>query len=149
MIYHNGKPVTEVILHTAATPGDWYKGKTVEQMRNAIDDWHKARGWSGIGYHRVFAPDGSMAVGRSIYKIGAHVKGHNTGTIGLCMIPVHTHAGITKFEDYFTEEQRHSVIEYIKELNKLTPISKVTGHNQYANKECPGFYVVSKDWMQW
>lgn len=147
MIYHRKTPVTEVILHTSATPGDWWKDKAVEEMVEEITRWHKARRFRTIGYHRVFHPNGTMGVGRSINETGAHVSGRNTGTIGLCMIPVKTHAGITRFEDYFTEAQREAVKEYIADLAKLTSIQKVTGHNQYANKECPGFHVVSEDWL--
>lgn len=113
MIYHGRTPVTEVILHTSATPGGWAKGKTAKDVVEAITSWHKDRGFRTIGYHRVFMPDGEIGVGRSIYEIGAHVAGHNTGTIGLCMVPVNTHKGITKFEDYFTEDQRVAVVDYI------------------------------------
>lgn len=45
MIYQ-GKakyPVREVILHTAATAGTWWRGKTVEQMRDEIDEWKLPR----------------------------------------------------------------------------------------------------------
>lgn len=139
--------VHEAILHTSATPGDWWKGKTVEHMRDEIDQWHRARGWRKVGYHRIFAPDGSIAVGRSLWEIGAHVKERNRGTVGLCMIPVRTHNGIRKFEDYFTEDQRKAVKAYLKELGDLTDLKWVTGHNDYAPKECPGFKVRTEDWL--
>ena len=148
MILQNSKyPVREVILHTAATPGNWWKGKSVDQMVKEIDGWHRQRGFNGIGYHRVFAPDGSMGVGRSIYTMGAHVKERNRGTVGLCMIPIETHKGIKTFDDYFTDAQRRAVRSYIADLAKLTEIKWVTGHNDYANKECPGFKVVSSEWL--
>ena len=148
-IMQDGHRVREVILHTSATPGDWRKGKTVEQMRDESDRWHKGNGWKGIGYHRVIAPDGSMAVGRSLYDMGAHVAGHNAGTIGICLIPSATHNGITRFEDYFTDAQRASLKAYLVELQELAggDIQKITGHNAYANKECPGFKVRSGDWL--
>lgn len=148
MIYHGSTPVTEVILHTAATPGDWWKGKTVEMVIQEIDRWHRARGFKMIGYHRVFMPNGDMGMGRSIYQMGAHVAGRNRGTIGLCMIPIKTHDGVTKFEDYFTEYQRAAVLDYIEALGELTDIKKVSGHNDYAPKECPGFKVKSGDWLR-
>ncbi|WP_226782220.1 N-acetylmuramoyl-L-alanine amidase [Oceaniglobus trochenteri] len=151
MIYQ-GKaryPVHEVILHTSATPGDWWKGKTPWEMRQAIWEWHvHDNGWSDIGYHRVVPPQGGVVTGRSIYRVGAHVKERNRGTIGICMIPVRTHAGIKTFEDYFTPEQRESVRSYIADLRTLTDITKVSGHNDYANKECPGFKVRSEDWLK-
>jgi len=142
--------IREVILHTSATPGDWSKGKTVEQMRDEIRGWHKAQGWRDIGYHRVVAPDGSIAIGRSIHEIGAHVRERNRGTIGICMVPVRTHAGVKTFETYFTPEQRKAVRNYLAELQDYAggDIAWVTGHNDYTNqKECPGFKVRTEDWL--
>lgn len=146
MIYHGTTPVTEVILHTAATPGNWYVGKTLDDIIKDIDSWHKQRGWRGIGYHRVIDPSGQIGIGRSLYEVGAHVKGHNTGSIGICLIPVRTHNGIKTFDDYFTREQKIALKTYLKDLGKLTEIKKVSGHNEYSPKECPGFYVKTEDW---
>ncbi len=42
-----------------------------------IDQWHKERGWDGIGYHYVIRKDGTIEKGRSISKKGAHAKGRN------------------------------------------------------------------------
>jgi len=147
MIYHGSTPVNEVVLHTAATPGEWHQGKSVDQMVEEINSWHLDLGWQGIGYHRVIAPNGDIGVGRSLYEVGAHVGGHNTGTIGICLIPVATHNGIKTFHTYFTKKQAESLRAYLKELNELTYIEKVTGHNQYSNKECPGFRVRTEDWL--
>jgi len=150
MIYQ-GKarhPVTEVILHTSATSGTWWRGKSVEDMRDEIRRWHvQDNKWSDIGYHRVFAPDGTMATGRSLWTVGAHVVGHNSGTIGLCMVPVATITKMGRLEDFYTPQQIAAVKSYIKELAALTKITKVSGHNQYANKLCPGFRVETKDWL--
>lgn len=150
MIYQ-GKaryPVTEVILHTTATSSKWWRGKTADEMADQVRQWHKDRGWRDIGYHRLFAPDGTIAIGRSIYEIGAHTRNRNRGTIGLAMVNVNAHKGITRFEDYFTEDQRAAVKAYIAELGTLTDIKVVSGHNDYTNaKECPGFKVQSSDWL--
>jgi len=152
MIYHTyeGKkyPVNEVILHTSATPAKWATGKDIKRIVAEIDSWHKARGWSGIGYHRVFDPFGNAGIGRSLWDIGAHVSGHNIGTIGICLIPsVKDHNGIREFDDYFTEAQRVALKKYIKELQEYTTITKVSGHNEYSSKECPGFLVKDSDWL--
>lgn len=149
MIYQGNRryPVNEICLHTTATAGDWWVGKTVTQMRDEVRLWHmKDNGWRDIGYHRLFAPDGKRAVGRSIYEIGAGVMGHNRGVIHLVMVPVNAHKGITRFEDYFTEAQRDAVRSYIAEVRTMTKIDKITGHNDYASKECPGFKVKWEDW---
>lgn len=145
MIKQKGTEVTEVILHTSATPGRWYKGKTAAEMRDEIRGWHvNDRKWSDIGYHYVVAPSGDVAHGRPVHRQGAHVRGKNLGTIGICMIPVKTIRVMGKFEDFYTEEQRVAVKELIK---GLPGIKKVTGHNQYAAKLCPGFLVNSEDWL--
>ncbi len=146
-IWQEGYPITEVILHTSATSSTWHIGKTVEEMRDEIREWHLDNGWRDIGYHYVVAPDGSVAMGRALNVRGAHVGGHNNGTVGICMIPVNDHNGITRFEDYFTEEQRESVVGLVSAIGEVTRLSKVTGHNDYANKECPGFKVESSRWM--
>lgn len=150
MIYQGRKkyPVTEVILHTSATPGSWQRGKTANEMRDEITRWHvEGNRWRDIGYHRVVAPDGSIATGRSLWEIGAHVGGHNSGTVGICMIPVNTVTKIGVVEDWYTTAQVYSVKMYLRELMKLTNITKVSGHNDYANKLCPGFRVRTEDWI--
>lgn len=141
--------VKEIILHTSATSSQWWQGKTVDEMRDEIRRWHvEGNGWSDIGYHRVFAPDGSMALGRSLWRIGAHVMERNRGTIGICMIPSMAHDGIKTFDDYFTDAQRQAVKAYIEEVQRdFGGIQWVTGHNDYAPKECPGFKVKTEDWL--
>lgn len=56
-----------------------------------IDEWHRQRGWmsdSGIscGYHYVIRRDGRIEKGRPDHERGAHVKGHNTGSLGICWV---------------------------------------------------------------
>jgi peptidoglycan hydrolase-like protein with peptidoglycan-binding domain len=73
------RPITEIIVHCTATP----EGKhfTVDDVRA----WHKARGWSDIGYHYLVYPDGRVMLGRPVGQVGSHVAGHNTGTIGVLL----------------------------------------------------------------
>lgn len=141
--------VHTVWLHTSATPGDWQSGKTVEQMRDEIKKWHtRDRGWSDIGYHFVIAPDGSIAVGRDVNKTGAHVKGHNTGSIGLCMIPVKTITTMaTGPEAFYTPECIAATKALIAKIAEKQPIKQVRGHNSAANKLCPGWRVDSAKWL--
>ena len=68
--------ISLLVWHCSATP----EGRPVSV--ETIRQWHKARGWSDIGYHYVVHLDGKVEEGRPISKIGAHVKGHNTGSVG-------------------------------------------------------------------
>lgn len=128
------RPIKELIWHCAAT----MEGKdfTVEDIRS----WHKQRGWSDIGYHYVVYRDGRIMLGRPIGQIGSHVEGHNTGTIGACYVGGLSADG-TKPKDTRTPEQRASMLWLTEQLVKKFPIKAVTGHNQYASKACPSFYV--------
>ena len=48
------------------------------------------------------------------------------------------------FDDYFTAEQRAAVRSLIR---SLPGIERVSGHNDYAARLCPGFKVQSNDWL--
>lgn len=126
------RPINEIIIHCTATP----EGRTVTVAE--IDAWHKARGWSGIGYHRVIGLDGERWIGRPIEKIGAHVSGHNTGTVGVVYVGGVAKDGTTP-KDTRTEAQKASLIAEIVELRDRFGIKKISGHNEYAAKACPSF----------
>ncbi|MEP2782148.1 MAG: N-acetylmuramoyl-L-alanine amidase [Pseudoruegeria sp.] len=147
MIYQgrNKYAVREAIIHCSATPKSWANGKSIDQMVSDIRGWHKERGWRDIGYHRIIAPNGDVGVGRSLWDIGAHVRGRNRGTVGICLIGPGEPVG--KFEDHFTVAQKIALKSYLKELRKLTDLIKVSGHNDYAAKACPGFKVETAEWL--
>lgn len=74
------RKITELILHCSATP----EGK--DFSTTDIDRWHKARGFKMIGYHYVIRLDGTIEQGRPLEMTGAHCKGHNAHSIGICYI---------------------------------------------------------------
>ena len=76
------RKISKISVHCSATAEG--KDFTVED----IDRWHRQRGLNGIGYHFVIYRDGSIHAGRSKRQIGAHCKGHNTISIGICYIAV-------------------------------------------------------------
>ncbi len=136
------RPIDEIIIHCSATRPTWWSGRTINQKIAEIRRWHvNDRGWKDIGYHYVIDRDGTVGTGRPIDQIGAHVQGHNTGTIGVCLIGGHGAAATDKFEDHFTPEQAASLSSLIYKLRPYYGIYKITGHNDYANKGCPGFKV--------
>lgn len=125
------RQITEIIIHCSATPiGRDY---TVED----IDKWHKAKGWKGIGYHYVIYLDGSVHKGRPEEEIGAHCKGHNSNSIGICYI-----GGLDEFgepEDTRTDKQKEALIVLLKALKAKYPDATIHGHREFAAKACPCF----------
>ncbi|GLK86699.1 peptidoglycan recognition protein family protein [Ancylobacter defluvii] len=129
------RPISEIIVHCTATPEG--KDYTVADIRA----WHKDRGFSDIGYHYVVYRDGRVMVGRPVGQVGAHVAGHNTGTIGISYVGGVAADGKTA-KDTRTAAQRASLLWLVQQLAAKHPgIRKVTGHNQYAAKACPSFDV--------
>ena len=119
----------EIIIHCAATPNG--KNFTAKD----IHDWHLERGWSGIGYHYVIRVDGVLEVGRPEYWVGAHAKGHNTGTIGICLIGT----------DEYSLDQWSILKKLLTKLSAKYINAKIIGHNEISSKTCPGFDV--QEWL--
>ena len=135
-------PVTEIILHCADTRPDWMAGRPLPEKVTEVRRWHvQQRGWRDIGYHWVIDRDGKVAPGRPETEIGAHVEGHNRGTIRIWLLGAYGASADDPFEKNFTAAQRAAVTKLIAEFNGRTAIRKVSGHNEYAVKACPGFRV--------
>lgn len=140
------RKINELIIHCTATRPEWLEGHSADEKRDQIDTWHLARGWDGFGYHMLFDRDGAVSVGRSVNKIGAHTKGHNRNSIGIVLVGGYQSLATDKFSDHYTKEQDATLRQVIKEWTDANPdITLISGHNEYANKGCPGFNV--SDWM--
>ena len=135
-------PVTEIILHCADTRPEWMAGHPLVEKVAEIRRWHvQQRGWRDIGYHWVIDRDGAVAPGRRETEIGAHVERHNRGTIGICLLGGYGASADNLFAKNFTAAQTATVKQLIAEIKGRTAIRKVSGHNDYAAKACPGFRV--------
>lgn len=133
--------VEEIIIHTSATRPLWMSGSTLAAKVAEIRSWHRANGWNDIGYHWIIDRDGAYMVGRAETTVGAHTIGKNTGTIGVCLLGGHGSAETDQFFDNYTFEQQEALLLLIEAIRSRTPIKKVSGHNEYAAKACPGFSV--------
>lgn len=126
------REINEIIIHCSATK----EGK--EFTVQDINRWHIREGYNGIGYHYVIYLDGTIAKGRSVDRIGAHTKGHNEKSIGICYI-----GGLdedARPKDTRTKKQKDALKQLISDLLAEYPtITKISGHRQYAAKACPCF----------
>ena len=132
------KDVKKIIVHCSAT-------REGDDSINAevIDRWHKKRGWKGIGYHFVILIDGLIETGRMIDKCGAHTKGMNCKSIGVCYIggveSERNDKGKYSAKDTRTPEQIATLLELLRLLKKIYPDAKIHGHRDFAAKACPSF----------
>jgi hypothetical protein len=145
MIKHGNKVVDTIFVHCAATRADWYAGRSLADKVAEITRWHLDRKFKTIGYHYVIDRDGKVAKGRPDNVVGQHVAGHNTGSIGICLIGGHGSNENDPFEKNYTPEQADALRDLIEDIKTRTPIKAVRGHNEVAAKACPGFNV--KRWL--
>lgn len=129
------RKINKIIIHCSATR----EGQDISV--DTIRDWHvKGRGWSDIGYHYVIDLNGVVHAGRPIEKVGAHCKGHNTGSIGICYVGGVEQDGKTP-KDTRTEKQKQAMDNLVFVLSNIFYFSTVHGHNEFASKACPSFDV--------
>lgn len=135
--------ITKIIIHCAATPN----GRHFSAQQ--IDAWHAERGFQRqvddigghepalrhIGYHFVVYTNGAIANGRHPLEVGAHTQGHNSESIGVCLIGTNA----------FTRQQWRALKANIEALLKQYPGATVHGHREFSAKECPGFDA--RDWL--
>lgn len=96
-----------------------------------IHRWHKQNGWSGAGYHFLVRKDGSIYRLRPEWAVGAHAKGSNSDSIGIC------------FEgSYMTETMPQAQInagrELLSWLKGKYGFDKVQAHRDVCQTNCPG-----------
>ena len=128
------RTITEIIVHCSATPEG--KDYTVADIRR----WHKAQGWSDIGYHYVIYRNGHIEPGRDVDLIGAHCVNHNAKSIGICYIGGVTNDGKQKAKDTRTLAQKAALLNLLSDLRRLYPEAKIYGHHDFEpKKECPSF----------
>lgn len=125
--------INKIIIHCSAT-------KPTQDIGAAeIDMWHKKQGWDEIGYHFVIRRNGETEKGRDIEIAGAHCKGQNKNSIGICLAGGIDENGRAK--NNFTEKQFQSLRNLAAKLKKEYPNAAIHGHNEFANKACPCFDV--------
>ena len=126
------REINKIIVHCSATR----EGENFEVAE--IRKWHLARGFSDIGYHFYIDLYGEIHKGRDIRKIGAHCKGHNRNSIGICYCGGVEADGKTP-KDTRYDCQKESLIAVLRTLKAMYPNAVIHSHNDFANKACPSF----------
>jgi N-acetylmuramoyl-L-alanine amidase len=92
--------------------------------------YHLSKGWSDIGYHFYIEKDGTVFFGRPLERNGAHVRGFNSDTLGICCEGGLNEKGIP--EDTMNELQKLSVEGLLLALKKGNSKMEVKGHRDYS-----------------
>lgn len=91
------------------------------------------KGWSDVGYHYFIQKDGTIEKGRPLHIPGAHVRGHNKNSIGVCFSG---ESGIpTK-----AQKQSWQILKNELLTNLGLDESQIFPHNHFdSSKTCPNF----------
>ena len=124
--------INKIIVHCSATP----EGRDVSV--DTIRKWHvEDNGWSDIGYHWIIPLSGSIEKGRPESKSGAHAKGFNKNSVGVCYI-----GGVDKDlnpKDTRTKGQKETLKCLLEDLKDRYPNAEIIGHRNVSSKACPSF----------
>jgi len=135
------RKIEQIIIH--CSDSKW--GSAAE-----IRKWHLERAFDDIGYHFVISNgrikpdlfitsiDGSVETGRLVETPGAHARGENQNSIGICLIG----------KSRFTDSQLHSLLALLDDLCGQYCINykNIKGHYETQSgikqgKSCPNFNV--------
>lgn len=128
------KTTDMIVIHCSATP------PTMNVDVKDIRRWHINNGWADVGYHFVIKRDGEIQNGRDINEVGAHVAGHNSHTVGVCLVGGTDARG--RAECSFTDAQWASLRQVIHKINGIYGELRLRGHHDlFRGKDCPSFNV--------
>ena len=128
------------VIHCSATK------EGINYNVDTIRTWHLARKFSDIGYHFLVHLDGTIERGRPWDKPGAHAKGYNTNSVGICYV-----GGLDKKKkpkDTRTIPQVHALRAVIGVLRAQFPKIDIVGHRDLS-VDLDGDGVISKsEWLK-
>lgn len=141
VVWKTIQEVKFLVVHCSATRAALDIGK------KEIDQWHRQQGWLEIGYHFVIRRNGNVETGRPVDRPGAHARGFNHLSLGICMVGGVAANG-KDAENNFTPEQFASLTKLLHELKQKSPNAEVLGHRDLPNvhKACPSFDV--REWWK-
>lgn len=146
------RKINLIVIHCSATRAD--RCFTEHDVTAA----HRCRGFKECGYHFYIRKNGDIKTMRPIERIGAHVRGFNAASIGICYeggLDEHGRPADTR-----TEWQRHSLRVLARVLMIDYPGCRLCGHRDLSPdlnrngeiepeewiKACPCFDVVKEEW---
>ena len=121
-----------IVIHCSATRSD---------RRFSVEDLiacHDAR-FGFTGYHYYITKDGTTYQTRHEQLVGAHARGYNQRSIGICYEGGLTPEG--EYDDTRTARQKVALKRLLKELRKRYPQAHILGHRDlpHVSKACPCF----------
>lgn len=113
-----------IILHCSATRSNM--SYTVQQLERD----HRARGFRTVGYHYYIYRSGQVVQCRSLNECGAHTRGYNHCSIGICYEGGLSPQGVAT--DTRTQAQKEALLQLLKQLKQRFPHAVILGHRDLS-----------------
>ncbi|TNG92271.1 N-acetylmuramoyl-L-alanine amidase [Pasteurellaceae bacterium USgator11] len=153
-------PTNKIVIHCSATQNGKSLRTKSQTAAQRIDDWHAKRGFKRaaksaslfnphlqhVGYHFVIDTDGTVETGRQVGETGAHVKGHNLHSVGICLV-----GGITidgKNFGRYTTKQWQSLHLLLRQLEAKYPNANIFGHRDLSPDTNNNGKVDKWEWLK-
>lgn len=129
--------ISQIVVHCSGTRCNRTFSKAQLRYEHVI-----VNGWSDIGYHFYILRDGTVETCRPVVRAGAHAKGYNAHSIGICYEGGLDERG--KSADTRTDAQKKALRTLVDRLCRQYPsIKSIVGHRDLpgVKKDCPCFDV--------
>lgn len=118
------RKIDMIVIHCSATRAD------VPLSPRQLDEMHRQRGFDGCGYHYYVRRDGEICTMRPVDRPGAHAKGYNQHSIGVC-----NEGGLDEQgrpADTRTELQKRSLRVLVRVLAMDFQTRRIVGHRDLS-----------------
>lgn len=132
--------ISLVVIHCSGTR--YCDRYTPEQLRAD----HLRRGFSDAGYHYYITREGVLYEMRPVDQVGAHVRGYNQFSIGVCY-----EGGLDKYyqpRDTRTSAQRQMLEQLVRRLQAMYPEVIVVGHRDLSPDRNGDGVVTREEWVK-
>lgn len=132
--------INRIVIHCSATK-ETQQYEPAQMLRD-----HKARGFTTYGYHYYVRRTGAIVPLRPEEQPGAHAKGFNAHSIGVCY-----EGGLSAFgkaKDTRTDPQRAAMHELVDSLLRKYPGSMVVGHRDLSPDIDGDGIVEPNEWIK-
>ena len=118
------RKIDMIVIHCSATRAD------VPLSPRQLEEMHRQRGFDGCGYHYYVRRDGEICTMRPVDRPGAHAKGYNRHSIGVCYEGGLDEQG--RPADTRTELQKRSLRVLVRVLAMDFQTRRIVGHRDLS-----------------
>ena len=129
-----------IVIHCSATRADR------DFTEADLDVCHRRRGFNGTGYHYYIRKSGVTVATRPETSVGAHVRGYNAHSIGICY-----EGGLDAKGrpcDTRTVAQRDAMAALLIDLLRRYPGSRVCGHRDLSPDRNGNGEIEPEEWIK-